>query len=197
LAAAEVGSGTAEVGTRAAKASGALLVDDRSAVLSSLGNTGTGSGLRRLGLVVALSVASLATGSTVESLVLDIIFGTAVSGRRAAAVEVFVGTDTGAAHAALSFTADIDLRNGGREGRSGLGRGKRGWGSSLAGGSSTGEGLEASFGVTVSGTNVTPSILGAAFACSTDLVAVLRATVLGESGGSQCNNGDNDRAHLD
>jgi hypothetical protein len=153
--------------------------------------------LRGLGLGVALSVAGLATSSAVDSLVLDVVLGAAVSGRRAAAVEVFVGTNTRAAHTTLSLTADINLRNSGREGGIGLARGKRGWGGSLAGRSSTREGLEASCGVTVSGTNVTPSILRAAFSCSTDLVSVLRATVLSESGRGKRDNGDENRAHLD
>jgi len=84
----EVSRGTAEVRSGAAKSSSTLLVDNRSAILSSLGSSRTGSWLRGLRHGVALSVASLATGSAVNSLVLDVVLGAAVSGRRAAAVEV-------------------------------------------------------------------------------------------------------------
>jgi len=167
----EVSSSATEVAARAAKSSSALLVDNGSAVLASLGNTSTGSWLRGLGLGVALSVALLATGSAVESLVLDVVLGAAVSGRRAAAVEVAVGTNTRAGHTSLSTTADIDLGDLGRERGGWLAGGHQGGGSSsLAGGSGTGEGLEAGR-VTVGSTSVTPSILGAAFAGSADLVS--------------------------
>ena len=120
-------SSSAEVASRAAQATGALFVDDRSAVLSSLRNTCTSyksytlvsifgnafhkhtSWLRWLLLVVAFSIASLATRSAVQVLILDIILGAAVAGRRAAAVEVAIGSRARAGNAALSVTADVDL----------------------------------------------------------------------------------------
>jgi len=117
----EVSCGATEVGSRAAETGGALLVDDRSTVLAGVGNSRWGrGGLRGLGHVVALSIACLAAGSAVDGLVLDVVLGAAVTSRGAAAVEVAVGTNTGAAHTSLSTTTDIDLGDTGREGWVGL-----------------------------------------------------------------------------
>lgn len=104
-------------------------------------------------MVVALSEAGLASGTTVEVLVLEVVLGPAVAGRRAAAVEVTVGSRTGAAHATLSVTADINLRDAVGESLGGrfavaLGRGTR-------------EVLDASLGVAVVDSSPAPAILGA------------------------------------
>jgi len=128
--------------------------------------------LRGLSHRVALSVASLAASSAVESLVLDVVLGAAVSGRRAAAIEVAVGTNTRAGHTSLGASANIDFGDLGREGGGGLAGAQGGWGSALTGGSGTRESCEACCCVAISSTNVAPSILAAAFSCGTDLVAV-------------------------
>jgi len=196
--AAEISRRTAEVGSGAAKSSSTLLVDNRSAVLSSLGSSSTGSRLRGLGHRVALSVASLAAGSAVESLVLDVVLGAAVSGRRAAAVEVAVATNARAGHTSLGASANIDFGDLGREGGGGLAGAQGGWGSSaLTGGSGTGEGFEACLCVAISSTSIAPSILAAAFSCSTDLVPVCWAAVLGESGRRKRDNGEDGVTHFD
>jgi hypothetical protein len=91
----EISRSTAEVGSGAAKSSSTLLVDNRSAILSSLSSSSTGSRLSGLSHGVALSVASLAAGSAVETLVLDVVLGAAVSGRRAAAVEIALSNVSG------------------------------------------------------------------------------------------------------
>jgi hypothetical protein len=154
--------------------------------------------LRGLGHGVALSKACLAASSAVNGLVLDVILRAAVSGRRAAAVEVAIGTDTRAAHASLTATTDIDLGDTGREGWRSLAGGQGGRGTQVpAAGSSTRELAETSVGIAVGSGGVTPSILRAAFAGRADLVTVLGTTVLRESGGRKRDNGDKDRAHLD
>jgi hypothetical protein len=112
----EVLTSATEVGTRAAKTSSALLVNNRTASLSSTRGTLGGSRLSRRLLVVALSESSLAAGAAVQSLVLDVVLGAAVTGGGAAAVEVAAGTGTGAGYTALSVAADIDLGNSGGEG---------------------------------------------------------------------------------
>jgi hypothetical protein len=71
----EVLSATAEVASRTAQSVSALLVDNRSASLTLTRNTLLGSRLSRLVLVVALSEASLASVSTVDGLVLDVVLG--------------------------------------------------------------------------------------------------------------------------
>jgi hypothetical protein len=117
----EVLTSATEVGSRAAKTSSALLVDNRTASLSSTRGTLGGSRLSRRLLVVALSVTSLAAVAAVESLVLDVVLGAAVAGGGAAAVEVAVGTGARAGYTALGVSTDVDLGNGGREGGGGRG----------------------------------------------------------------------------
>lgn len=73
----KVFSGTAEVGTRAAKSSSTLLVDNGPASLAVSRDTRGLGRDRRLVLRVALSVASLASRSAVEGLVLDVVLGAA------------------------------------------------------------------------------------------------------------------------
>jgi hypothetical protein len=117
----EVLTSATEVGSRAAKTSSALLVDNRTASLSSTGGTLGGGRLSRRLLVVAFSVTSLAAVAAVESLVLDVVLGAAVAGRGAAAVEVAVGTGARAGYTALGVSTDVDLGDGGREGGGGRG----------------------------------------------------------------------------
>jgi hypothetical protein len=112
---AEVLTGAAEVGTRAAKSIATLLVDDGTASLSSTGGALGGGRLSRRLHVVALSESSLAAVAAVEVLVLDVVLGAAVAGRGAAAVEVAVGTGTGAGYAALGVAADVDFGDSGGE----------------------------------------------------------------------------------
>jgi hypothetical protein len=89
-----------------------------------------------------------------------------VTGGRAAAVEVSVGTGSGACDTALGVAADVDLgdRSGeGRRGRSTLCGADLHcrWGSRLAGRRGAGEVLQARSGVTVVNGSATPSILAA------------------------------------
>ncbi|OIC18751.1 hypothetical protein A7L51_19435 [Acinetobacter baumannii] len=74
------------------------------------GALGSG-GLRRCGHGVALSEASLATITAVQSLVLEVVLGAAVAGRGAAAVEEAVCTGARAGDTTLSAAADIDFRD--------------------------------------------------------------------------------------
>lgn len=79
-------------------------------------------GLRGRDLAVALSVAGLASVAAVQGLVLEIVLGAAVAGRRAAAVEVAVGAGAGARHAADGGSADVDFGDfGGEDGARGRG----------------------------------------------------------------------------
>jgi hypothetical protein len=135
---AEISTSTTEVATTAAKSVAALAVHYCATCLTLSGDTLLSSRVRRTGLVVALSEASLAAVAAVQVLVLERVLGSAVTGRRAAAVEVSVGAGSGACDTALGVTADVDLRD-----RSGEGlRGRRTlggadlhcrWGSRLAG----------------------------------------------------------------
>ena len=154
---AEIVSATAEVGSGAAKSSLALLVDNRPASLA-LGSIRTPgcSRLSRSRLGVTLSVASLATVTAVEILVLDVVLGAAVTVGGAAAVEVAVGSGTGAGNTALGTAADVNDGDGSGEGLGGGGRsgdlggglhGGRGLGG--ARGASGREGLQAGGGIAV------------------------------------------------
>jgi hypothetical protein len=164
---AEILSRTAEVASTAAESIATLLVDDRSASLTLSRDTLLGSGLGRELLVVALSESGLASITTVQVLVLDVVLGTTVSCGRAAAVEETVGTGSRASDTALGVAADVDLGNSSREG--GSGRGSllcdadlhSCWSSRLAGRLSAGEGVEAGFGVAVVDSGSAPSILAA------------------------------------
>lgn len=72
-------AGSAEVGARAAKVIRALLVDNGTAGFTSSSNA---RGLSRdggLGHGVAFSEATLAVGTTVNALVLDVVLGTTVT----------------------------------------------------------------------------------------------------------------------
>lgn len=151
----EIFSCTAEVGSRAAQSSLALLVDNRPASLALTRiRTPCYSWLGRCLLAIALSITSLATITAVEALVLDVVLRSAVAGRRAAPVEVTVGSRAGAGHTTLSVATDIDDRNRGRECLSrrgaGLGSGLHG-GGGLGGarGSRSREGLQAGGSVAV------------------------------------------------
>lgn len=86
--AAEINSSSAEVASTAAKASCALLINNRTARLASAGSSRCCSRIRRFGLSIAFAVALLASGATVVALILDDILGAAVAGGGAAAVEV-------------------------------------------------------------------------------------------------------------
>jgi hypothetical protein len=163
----EVRTGTAEVASTAAEVVATLLVDNGSAGLAIAGSALGGSRVRRGLLVVALSETSLAAVSAVQVLVLKSVLRTAVTGRRAAAVEVAVGTSSRAGYAALSMAADID--DGNRGGKASGGRGSllscaglhgRG-GSRLADGVGAGEGAEAGGSIAVVLGGSAPSVLGA------------------------------------
>lgn len=111
------------------------------------------SRLSRCLFVIALSEAGLASGAAVEVLVLKVVLGSAVASRRAAAVEVTVGSCTRAAHATLGVTANVNLRDAVGESLGGraavaLGRGTR-------------EVLQASLGVAVVVGSSAPAVLGA------------------------------------
>jgi hypothetical protein len=163
---AEVRTTSAEVGSTAAESARTLLVDNGSAGLAVLGGARGLSRCSGLVLVVALSVASLATVAAVQVLVLDIVLRSAVTGGRAAAVEVAVGSGAGAGYTALSVTADIDVgdrlgETGGGRG-TGLGRaGLHGRGGRLARRAGAGEGVEAGGGIAVVDSGSAPSVLGA------------------------------------
>ena len=128
---AEVLARAAEVRARAAETLSTLLVNDRTASLAGLCGALGGRRFSRCLLVVALSKASLASGTAVEVLVLEVVLGSAVAGRGATAVEVTIGTSTGAADTALGVTADVNFRDAigegwrGRRGAAALGRSTR------------------------------------------------------------------------
>lgn len=149
----EVLASTAEVRSRAAETRSTLLVNNGTAGLASLSGALGGRRLSRSLLVVTFSEASLASGSAVEVLVLEVVLGSTVASGRAATVEVAVGTGTGAAHAALGVTADVDLRNvivevAGRRRRGGVALGR-----------SAREGLQACLCVTVVDSGTAPTVL--------------------------------------
>ena len=150
----EVLASAAEVRSRAAETLSTLLVDNGTAGLAGLGSALGGRRLSRSLLVIALSEASLASGSAIEILVLKIVLGSAVAGRRAAAVEVAVGTGTGAADATLGVTADINFRNV-------IGEVARGRRAGVARGGGTGEGLQAGLCVAVVFSGTAPTVLRA------------------------------------
>lgn len=104
-------------------------------------------------MVVALAEAGLASGTAVEVLVLEVVLGSAVAGRRAAAVEVAVGSRTGAAHATLGMTTNVNL--GDTIGESLCGR------AAAALGRGTGEVLQASLRVAVVDSGSAPAVLRA------------------------------------
>ena len=127
-------------------------------------HTGLGNRDSRSLLAIALSEARLATCSTVQGLILDIVLGAAVAGRGAAAVEEAVGTSTGACDASLGVAANVDLGNSCGESRRGGGgllgcAGLHGGGGGLAGGRGTGEGVEAGLRVAVVDGGSTPEKL--------------------------------------
>jgi hypothetical protein len=172
----EVLSTTAEVGARAAESRSALLVDNRSAGLSLSRDAGLGLGLSGSGLVVAFSETSLATITTVQSLVLKVVLGAAVAGRGAAAVEVTISSSSGASNTSLGVAADVDFGDSGGEGscwRSSLLGHARLHGSRRGGFARrrrAGERLQASGGVAVVDSGTAPSVLAT---CSETLVLFL------------------------
>jgi hypothetical protein len=117
----EIRTGTAEVRARAAKSSSTLPVHNRTASLALLRHGRLSRRLSRRLLVVALSEASLTSVTAVEVLVLDVVLGAAVAGRRAAAVEEAIGTGAGASDTTLGVAADVDFRDDSREAGSGGG----------------------------------------------------------------------------
>lgn len=104
-----------KVTSRAAQPTPTLPVNNRATRLALTRLTGRNSRHRRLSHLIALSKASLASVAAVEVLVLDIVLGPAVAGRRAAAVEVTVCPCAGTRHAALGVAAHVDFGDGGRE----------------------------------------------------------------------------------
>lgn len=111
---AEVNASAAEVAARAAESSSTPGIDDWAAGIAGICNLGGGGGVWR-GLLVECTVteAALAAGTAVDSLVLDIILRTTVSGRATAAVIITVGSGAGASHTTLRASANIDVRDRG------------------------------------------------------------------------------------
>jgi hypothetical protein len=217
---AEVNTASAEVRSRAAKSSSALPVDNRTASLARLRDAGLGSRLSRRLLVITLSEARLAASSTIQGLVLDIVLGAAVAGRRAAAVEEAVGTSTGTGHATLGVAADVDLGDSSGECSSGggglLGCARlHGGGSGLALRGGAREGVEAGLRVAVVDGGsapvnslvqcngelcamlTLPSILRAALVRSTLRVSILRSAVTSESPRHQRQDSESSETHDD
>lgn len=111
---AEVDASAAKVAARAAQSSSTPGVDDWAAGIAGIGNLGGGGGVW-WGLLVECTVAeaALAASTAVNSLVLDIILRTTVSGRATAAIIVTVGSGAGASHTTLGASANIDVRDRG------------------------------------------------------------------------------------
>ncbi|KAI4267106.1 MAG: hypothetical protein L6R38_008408 [Xanthoria sp. 2 TBL-2021] len=115
---AEVRSSATEVAARAAESSSALGVDNRAAGIAGIGNLGGGRRVwRRVLGEGTVTEAALAAGTASVSAVgwakvgeegkTYVVLGTTMSGRATAAVEVSVGSGTGAFHTALGASANI------------------------------------------------------------------------------------------
>lgn len=110
----EIRSGSTKVAPRTAESRCTLSIDNRSASIPSICNFRCPAGKgRSFAIGAAVAVARLTAGSAVNTLVLNIVFGPAVSSRAAASIEIALLASTGAAYATLRVATDVDVGNAG------------------------------------------------------------------------------------